>query len=276
MAEETKPAPTSTNAEPIPTQGITFEFSYAPTLAFARTLERARQHPSSRQFGEDKNLHVRVTYQFDEIDAIQQIKSVSWDLHHKRVFLHGQEIAWTQMAQLTHCYWEHVSRHKRDHCFFDGNFWNVFGCRYALANLSDRINNDWLTFGHLDPDGAWVFDKARIVQRVNANFYSGFRHCPAFDPEFVTLVLELFPDKIDPKYDTRWRYLHDRRGKIIGVAPKTVATAKNLVYELQMKVRQQRGPEKVGATGKLRLPAELLRTPALGTEKKSWLRRLLG
>ena len=263
--------------EPIPTQGITLEFSYAPTPAFERMLEKARQHPSFRQFGEGRNLHVRVTYQFDEPDAIQQIKSISWDLHHKCAFIHGQEVAWTQMAQLTYCYREHVRRRKRDHCFFDGNFWNIFGCRYALANFSDRVNNEWLTFGDLGPDGAWVFDKARIAQRINANLYRGFHRCPAFDPEFVALILELFLDKIDPNRDTRWRYLHDRQGKIIGVTPKDVGIAKNLLYDLQMKVRQHRGPEKVSATGKLPLPAERPRTPASGRgKKKSWLRRLLG
>jgi len=273
MFEETE----ATHDELIPTPGITLEFSYAATPAFARTLERARQHPSFREFGAGTDLRVRVTYQFDEADAIQEIKRVSWDLHHKRAFIHHQEVTWAQMAQLTHCYWELIARRKRDHCFFDANFWNIFGCRYALANFSDRINNEWLTFGELTPDGAWTFDKARIAQAVHANLHQGFHHCPAFDPEFVALMLELFPAKVDPQQDSRWRYLHDRQGKVIGVAPKDVGTAKNLLYELQTKVRQQRGPEKVAATGKLPLPAARLCLPASGMEKKkSWLRRLLG
>ncbi len=276
MPEESESAPVTAGDEPIPTPGITLEFSYAASPAFECTLQWARQHPSFRQLGAGKDLRVRVTYQFDESDAIQEIKRLSWDLHHKRAFIHGQEVTWAQMAQLTHCYWRHVTRQKRDHCFFDANFWNVFGCRYALANFSDRINNEWLTFGELTPDSTWVFDKARIAERVHANLYQGFHHCPAFDPEFVALMLESFPAKVDSKQDTRWGYLHDRQGKIIGVAPKDVGTAKNLLYELQAKVCQRRGVEKVAATGKFPLPAQPLRLPGSGTEKKkSRLRRLL-
>src|SRR3990170_3365841 len=157
MSEQAKAA--SAVVEPgIPEQGITVELAHATVAAFE-----------------------------------QAVKAAAWDLHHKRAWLHGAEIAWHQMAQLTHCFRELLRRPRREHCFFDGNFWSGFGCRYAIANLSDRINNEWLTFGRLEAGGVWVFDKARIAEHVRQHLYSGFQHCPAFDEEYFELFLELFP-----------------------------------------------------------------------------------
>ena len=268
----------TTAVEPsVPERGVTLELSYATVPTFARAVEVARQRPTFQQFGEGKTLKVRVTYQLDELDALQDLKDASWDLHHKRAFLHGAEIAWHQMAELTHCFCELLRKPKRDHCFFDGNFWSGFGCRYAIANLSDRINNQWLTFGHLEAGGVWVFDKARIAEYVKKNLYSGFQHCPAFDEEYLQQFLEVFPERVDPVADDRWRLLHDRQGQTIGAGPTGVDTAKKIIYELQEKIRQRRGADKVQENGKRKLPAALFKpyqtTPK---KKKGLLARLVG
>lgn len=260
----------------IPERGITVELSYATVAAFETALGVARKHPTCQEFGEGKSLRVRATYQMDELDALQELKDASWELRHKRAWLHGTEVAWHEMCQLTHCFRELARKPKRDHCFFDGNFWSGFGCRYAVANLADRINNDWLSFGQLESGGVWVFDKARIAEHVKKNLYRGFHHCPAFDQEYLELFLECFPERVDPVEDERWQLLQSRQGETIGMGPKDVGTAKTIVYELQEKIRQRRGPHHVQENGKRKLPAALLKAyQPPPKKKKSWLARLL-
>lgn len=267
----------STGAEPsVPAQGITVELSYATVPAFQQAVEVARKHPTFQQFGEGKAVKVRVTYQLGELDALQELKDAAWELHHKRTWLQGTEIPWHQMAQLSHCLRELLRKPRREHCFFDGNFWSGFGCRYALANLTDRINSDWLGYGHLESGGVWVFDKPRIAEYVKKNLFSGFQHCPAFDTEYLEMFLEVFPERVDPVEDDRWRLLVNRQGETIGVGPTGADTAKKIVYELQEKIRQRRGPEKVQENGKRKLPAALFAPYQTAKKKKGILARLLG
>ncbi|MBI4466926.1 MAG: hypothetical protein HY656_05835 [Acidobacteria bacterium] len=261
----------------VPSRGITVELSYATVPAFEQAVEVARKHATFRQFGEGKGVKVLVTYQLEELDALQELKEASWDLRQKRAWLHGNEIEWHQMAQLTHCFRELLGRPRREHCFFDGNFWSGFGCRYAIANLSDRINNDWLGFGRLESGGVWVFDKPRIAAYVKKNLYTGFQRCPAFDEEYLELFFEVFPERVDPVEDDRWQLLHNRQGEVIGAGPTGADTAKKIIYELQDKIRERRGPDKVQENGKRKLPGQFFRAYQTPTKKKKGLlARLVG
>lgn len=269
---------TAAVAEPaIPEKGITVELAYATIPAFQTALQVARKHPTCQEVGEGKSLRVRVTYQLDELDALQALKDTSWELRHRRAWLDGAEIAWDEMCQLSYCFREFVRSPKRDHCFFDGNFWSGFGCRYAIANLADRINNDWLGFGHKEPGGVWVFDKKRIAEHVKKHVYRGFHHCPAFDQDYLELFLELFPERVDPAEDDRWQLLRNRQGEIIGAGPAGAEAAKKIIYELQAKIVERRGADKVQPNGKRKLAPEILkpyRPPP--KKKKGLLARLFG
>lgn len=274
MGEEKQANP---EVEPgVSLQGITVELSYAAVPAFAQALEVARKHPTFQEFGAGKSLRVRVTYPLDELDALQELKDAVWDLRHKRAWFHGAEMDWYEMAQLTHCFQEFVHKPRRDHCFFDGNFWSGFGCRYAIANFSDRISNEWLTYGRLESGGVWVFDRGRIADYVKQQLYRGYQFCPAFDEEYLERFLELFPERVDVVEDDDWRLLKNRQGETIGVAPREAGSAKKIVYQLQEKVRQRRGPDKVQENGKRKLPAALFKAyQPPPKKKKGLLARLL-
>lgn len=277
MGNETQTTTAAASEPAVPNQGITVEVSYATVAAFEQALEVARRRPTFQQFGEGKSLRFRVTYQMEELDALWEMKEATWELRHKRCWLHGNEVEWYEMARLTHCFREYLGRPRRDHCFFDSNFWNGFGCRYALANLSDRINNDWLGFGQLEPGGVWAFDKPRIAAYVRENIARAFHHCPAYDEEYLTLFLEIFPERVDPVEDDRWMLLRDRQGQVTGCGPASVDAAKKIVYEFQDKIRARRGADKVQENAKRRLPGQLFAlykpTP---TKKKPLLTRLFG
>jgi hypothetical protein len=274
---ETLPSPTTGAAEPaVPGPGVTVEVSYASVAAFELAVAVARRHPTFQQFGEGKAARLRVTYQLDELDALKELKDATWDLHHKRAWLHGKEIAWHEMAQLTHCFRELLRRPRRDHCFFDGNFWSGFGCRFAVANLNDRINTEWLEFGRLETDGTWRFDKPRIAALVRERLYTGFQNCPAFDEEYLNLFLEEFPERVDPTEDRRWMLARTRDGQVVGCVPKDVENAKKILYEIQGRIRQRRGADKVQESGKKKLPAVLFAPYHPPKKKKGLLARLMG
>lgn len=276
MTNEKQQAGQSLNA-PIPAQGITVEIPYATVPAFQQAVEVARQHPTFQEFGEGKGSKIRATYQLNELEALQQLKDAVWELRHKRAWLHGEEIEWHRMAQMTHCFQEYLHRPRSDHCFFDGNFWSGFGCRYAIANLADRINNEWLSFGHLDSGGVWVFDKPRIAEHVKRNLYTGFQNCPAFDAEYLEHFLEVFPERIDAIEDDRWQHLKNRQGQIIGVGPKGLDAAKKIISELQDKICERRGRDRVQANGKRKLPAKVFAPYQKPRKrKKGLLARLIG
>lgn len=277
MSESPTGQPAAVSEPPIPAQGITVELSFATVAAFDQALAVARKHPTCREFGEGKALRVRATYQFSELDALQELKEAAWELRQKRTWLDAHEIPWHEMAQLTHCFREYLHRPRREHCFFDGNFWSWWGCKYAVSNLSDRINVEWLTFGQLDSDGVWVLDKARIAEYVRGKIYSSFHRCPAFDEEYLNLLLESFPERIDPVADDRWRHVRNRQGEIVYVAPKDVGSAKKIALEMQERIRQQRGPDKVQENGKRAVPEDYFR-PYRGTggKKKGPLAKIFG
>lgn len=274
MSEEKK---TNGGAEAVmPEKGITVELSYASVAAFDDMVAMARKHPTFQQIGEGKSTRVRVTYQLDELEALQEMKEAAWELRKKRVWLDGEEVEWYEMARMTYCFRELLRTPKPDHCFFDLNFWSGFGCRYAIANLSDRINNEWLGFGHLEEGGAWVFDKPRIAAHVKKNLRWAYQQCPAYDPEYLETFLEIFPERIDPAEDKRWMHLRDRENNIIGVGPPDVDNAKKIVHDLYAKVRERRGAEKVQVNGKRPVPPQFLRQYQAPKKKKGLLARLVG
>lgn len=260
----------------IPEKGITVELSYASVAAFDDMVAVARKHPTFQQFGEGRSTRVRVTYQLEELEALQEMKEAAWELRKKRAWLDGEEIEWYEMARMTYCFRELLRKPRLDHCFFDLNFWSGFGCRYAIANLSDRINNEWLGFGRLEEGGAWVFDKPRIAEHVKKNLPRAYQHCPAYDAEYLETFLEIFPERIDPAEDDRWTHLRDRGNNIIGVGPPDVDSAKKIVHELRVKVRARRGTENVQENGKRPVPLEFLRQYQAPKKKKGLLARLVG
>jgi len=277
MSETTTGAAAAAATEPaIPAKGITVELAYATVAAFDEAVAVARKHPTFREFGEGKGLRVRATYQFSELDALQELKEATWELRQKRCWLDGAEIAWHEMAQMTHCFREYLRRPRREHCFFDGNFWSAWGCKYAVSNLSDRINIEWLMMGKLDGDGAWVLDKERIAAYVREKLYSGFHRCPAFDEEFLNRALELFPERIDPIADDRWRHVRNRQNEIIHIGPKDVDAAKKIAFEMQDNVRAQRAGQKLGPDGKRPVPQEYFRPYSEGPKKKGFLKKIFG
>jgi len=276
MSETTTGQAVATAEPAIPAKGLTVEMSYATVAAFDEAVAVVRKHATFQQFGEGKGLRVRATYQFSELDELQELKEASWELRQKKCWLDGQEIAWSEMAQMTHCFREYLRRPRREHCFFDGNFWSGWGCKYAVSNLSDRINIEWLMMGKLDADGAWVLDKERIAAYVREKLYTGFHRCPAFDEEFLNRVIDIFPERIDPIADDRWRHVRNRQNTIIHIGPKDVDAAKKIVFELQDKVREQRAGQQVGENGKRPVPQEYFRTYAEGPKKKGLLKKIFG
>lgn len=264
-------------SEDIPREGITLEFPYATIAAYERAVEVARKHPSFHQFGEGRAVRNRVTYSWRELAQLQEFKDAAWDLHQKRAYVNGVELRWEHMAQMTHCFYEKITRGKRDHCFFDGNFVSPFGCRYTLTNLADRINHEWLTYGSFDKEGVFHFDKPRIrehaLDRVRR---SSLHFCPAWDEEFLNVMVDVFPDQVNPDEDKRWRLMKTTKNQTIGVVSTGVDAAWKIVHELQEKVRQQRGPDKVAETGKLPVARIYWPKHAARGKKKSLLERILG
>jgi len=263
----TEPASGPT-AEPA-SRGITVELGHATVAAFDQALAVVRRHRTYQEFGEGKTLRVRATYQFDELEALHELKEAAWELRQKRCWIDGHEVPWHEMAEITYCFRDYLRRARRDHCFFDGNFWSGWGCKYAVANLADRINTEWLTFGQLDGDGAWVFDKARIAELVRQRLHTSFHLCPAFDEVFLDHVLEVFPERVDPVGDNRWRHVRNRQGQIVYVGPKDVDSAKKIVQELQEKVRQRRAGENVAENGKRPIAESYFQIYRQETKKKS-------
>ncbi len=251
--------------EEIPREGITLEFAFSSHPACERALAIARKHPSCRELGEGANRRVRVHYQWTELSQLREFRNAAWELRHKRAFLEGQEIQWETMAQVTWCFEERINRQKEQHCFFDENFVNPWGCRYATAHLDARVNHEWLAFGRLDGDGVFHFDRERIRQWVNQHLQAGYHHCPAFDAEFTEMVMEIFPEKINPEEDRRWRRVQKSgqppEASGSGVVPSGVENAWKITRELQQAVRARRGPASLLATGKRPLP------PVFGAEK---------
>ncbi len=266
----TQPASPTSSSEPgVAARGITVELGHATVAAFEQALAVVRRHPTYQEFGEGKTLRVRATYQFDELEALHELKEAAWELRQKHCWIDGKEVPWHEMAEMTYCFREYLRRPRREHCFFDGNFWSSWGCKYAVANLADRINTDWLGFGRLEPDGAWVFDKARIAELVRERLYTSFHLCPAFDEEFLNHLLEVFPERVDPVADDRWRHVRNRQGQIIYIGPKDVDSAKKIVYEMQEKVRQRRAGQNLQENGKRPIAEEYFRLYRQEAKKKT-------
>lgn len=275
MSQETSE---SVATEQVPREGITIEFSFSTNPAYEAAVATARKHPSYRQLGDGTGARHRAHYRWQELAQLQELKDVCWELREKRAYVNGIELRWEHMAQMTYCFYQKLTRGQRDHCFFDGNHVSPFGCRYTLTNLADRISNQWLTYGEFQPGGAFRFDKERIRALAKERLRSaGIHFCPAGDEEFLDTMVEVFPDQVNPDEDTRWRRMLTPKREVIGVVPVNVRAARDIVHELQGKVRARRGPGRVDETGKLPVPA-IGRTEGRPerSKRKSLLEKLFG
>lgn len=258
-------------------QGITIEFSFSTNPAYEQAVAVARKQPSYQEVGDGAGARHRVHYSWQELAALQEMKHAAWELREKRAFVNGVELRWEHMAQMTNCFYEKVTRGKPGHCFFDGNFVSPFGCRYTLTNLTDRISSEWLSYGKFDSDGAFRFDKERIRAVAKERLRSsGIHFCPASDEEFLNRMVNVFPDRVHPSEDTRWRFMHTTKQENIGVVPVDINAAWSIVHELQARVREQRAAERTEETGKRTVPDAYALAGARSPAKKGLLARLFG
>lgn len=94
----------------------------------------------------------------------------------------------------------------REYCFGDSKQHparNPWGCWQAKMPLGSEL--EWLSYGHFDTDGTFIFDKKKIAHYVFANIEE-FRGCPALNMNHIRKVLKIFPETINPKIDKDWKY----------------------------------------------------------------------
>jgi hypothetical protein len=102
----------------------------------------------------------------------------------------------------------HFRDKESPYCDYD---FNVFGCAklgYHITHINESL--DW---GSLNKMGEFVFDKDKILSHCKSEVMADkLYYCPAFKIEFAEKIISVFPEKIDPKIDSRWKYVENEFG----------------------------------------------------------------
>ncbi len=80
---------------------------------------------------------------------------------------------------------------------------NVFGCLELKMEWSGFAV--WLGYGSFEPDGTFVFDKARIGAEIDARA-GRLSACPHFDAALARAAVEALPERVKPGADPGWEY----------------------------------------------------------------------
>jgi hypothetical protein len=260
----TQPAPIE--EKPIPKQGITIEFGYSGSRTLPLAIKQAQKYDTFLQRGVGKNAVYRVTFQRNQFKEIRDMIKCLDYMKNREVYVDSEKKKWGNV--FSYCYKGKLdSRDPEKYCFggVHNERQNIFGCHGMYFYFDNELFIDdryyfWL-FGKFEEIGDFVFDKAKIRQKVETEL-DQVRDCPALNIQFVMDVLEAFPNVVNPRLDKNWAYKDERdriieevvfrngkmfsvekyeedEAEILGVVPRSIEAAKSIFEEIKTRVKQK-------------------------------------
>ncbi len=219
---------------------LTIEFNHSSSPRFKFALDEAKKHSSFIQL----NKTYQVTFTHKESELSYRMSQFLKGLRNKKVFIDGKELPWDEVFHYCDCYTlRQLAYDPVKYCTGDSRqfpAFNLWRCIQAMMPLSN--DTEWLRFGHFDLDETFIFDKKQIKHYLLSNTYK-YRFCPALRSDIMLMVLEAFPETVNPRIDKNWKYTEPLNrelkaeittGKEIkqyaGVAPASPIAIKN-IYE---------------------------------------------
>jgi len=256
---------TPVEEKPIPNQGITIEFGYSGSRSLPLAIKQAQKHDAFVQRGMGKNAFYRVNFQKNQFKEIRDMIKCLDYMKNREVYIDGEKRKWGNV--FSYCYKGKLdSRDPEKYCFggIHNERCNIFGCHGIYLYFDNELFIDdryyfWL-FGKFEEMGDFVFDKAKIKQKVEAELEQ-VRDCPALNIPFIMDVLEVFPDVVNPRRDKNWVYKdeydkvieevvfkngemisirNEDETKILGVVPRDAEAVKLIFEEIKARIKQIR------------------------------------
>ncbi|MBI4708206.1 MAG: hypothetical protein HY761_09850 [Candidatus Omnitrophica bacterium] len=223
----------------MPYRTLTIEFYQSTSPRFRFILLEAQKH---KTFNHSKDIY-SVTFTREESDQSYRMSQFLKGFRNKYVFIDGKEMPWDEVFHYCNCYaLRKLSHDPVQYCHGDARQYPAFNpwrCIQTMMPLSS--DTEWLCYGHFDLDGTFIFDKERIKHYLLANTHK-FRFCPAFNTIVILKVLDLFPETVNPRVDSNWKYVktidrhliigvsigQEKETLPIGVIPSSPNAAKNI------------------------------------------------
>lgn len=183
---------------------VTIRFGQSSSKYYDDAKEKAEGAPFHEPPSEESNLHKVI---FDAF-SLNEAESL-WDLvsgwSSSSMYINGAEATKQDLAYYgVGCFRKMLSSGDgRQFCF--GTQWqrfNIWGC-IRLDMPVTHTARGWLTYGSVDDDGNWRFDKERIWEELKAEIEEN-EYCPLLSREKVREAVEMLPDKIDPSETPVW------------------------------------------------------------------------
>lgn len=219
---------------------VNISFGYSSSPNYNTAVDLCTKLPSYTASGEDKEIRHSIALAITEIELLIKLYELVGGWKTSSMLINGQ--AATKSALVYHgagCFRSRQKAYNRQmHCFGEQESdFNIWGCK--------RLNmpfmwGKWLTYGQMNRQGVWFFDKDRIIHDIELAVHENGL-CPVLDRSRILDTLDKIPDSVSPKSDPNWEYLTeyeetsdgDYQNVAIGVRPQLKKAPSYVVGEFR-------------------------------------------
>ena len=244
---------------------LVIEFGGSTSVNYLRAVEWARRCSRYSEAGEGKLKRHRVMWMAQDLDALIPLYHLVRTWKSTQLSLNGRPAWGNVLGAWFSCFEQREQApDPAGYCYlspWDARELHPFGCQRA-GQLRLTPDADWLRFGSLESDGAWVFDKARMRHSVLHQLH-GYRFCPGWNRRWIDAFVDVFPDQVNPRRERDWVYQTNARrtslvvslemeaategeewptpDRIIGVGPRDAETSAGILEGLFTLVQLKHG-----------------------------------
>lgn len=196
---------------------VEISFGWSSSGSYAKAVAICERVPSYECSGEGKDIQHSIKLPITEVELLVNLYELVGSWKSSTMLVNGLQESKSALTQKgMGCYRKRLKAYdKQRYCFGEQPYeLNIWGCKRLGLPLYSW-GGGWLEYGHLDTQGVWHFDKARLQHELQSAT-SDFGLCPALDRQQVLETLSRLPDTINPRNDPAWAYVtrHEEvRGK---------------------------------------------------------------
>jgi hypothetical protein len=209
----------------VPAEGIVIDISPNNSVQIKKALNQIEGIVEVHEFCSNdvriKRIHLskEQLYNVKVMEFLSMLPSISTVDR----FYNGSRIERKDTKFIFRCFHERIKSNNDDkYCIgapqYEGYYGNIIGSSYCDYDFSIfKCGKLGLNLTHIIPTREWgsfnqtndfVFDKGKIMSHIKKTIKEyGLHRCPAFNEEFTMKIVEVLPEKINPKTDPGWEYV---------------------------------------------------------------------
>lgn len=170
---------------------ITVSFGKSTSINYDKAIFLAKKSRRYEELFENGNITHTATYSDSRDDFLDFIILYDLIANWKSTFfiINGEIIDKKTVSNIKYCYGNKCRSAEPNFCFGESHFdTNPFGCQQLHVST---FNNPWWGY-YKRENNQFIFERQKLLDRIEMTKLS-YRHCPAFNIEYMKLVAISFP-----------------------------------------------------------------------------------